>query len=60
MAVYERTYKGYEGEQTPEWSRFLVIPRYAYQQVFASKAFIVFLVICLVLIESVGRRQRAV
>jgi len=46
VAVYERNYRGYEGSTTPEWSRFLVIPRYAYQQVFASKAFIVFLVIC--------------
>ncbi len=27
MAVYKRTYTGYEGEFTPEWSRFLVIPR---------------------------------
>ena len=46
MAVYERTYRGYDGSITPEWSRFLVIPRYAAQQVFASKAFIVFLVLC--------------
>jgi len=46
VAVYERSYKGYEGTITPEWSRFLVIPRYAAQQVFASKAFIVFSVLC--------------
>jgi ABC-2 type transport system permease protein len=46
VAVYERSYRGYEGDKTPEWARFLVLPRYAFQQVFASKAFIVFLVIC--------------
>ena len=30
MAVYKRTYTGYEGALTPEWSRFLILPRAAY------------------------------
>lgn len=49
MAIYERTYRGYAGLLTPAWSRFLVLPRYAYQQVFSSKLFIVFLVLCFIL-----------
>ncbi len=46
MAVYERTYHSYEGSLTPEWSRFLVLPRYAFAQVFTSKAFLAFFVLC--------------
>ncbi|HXO22009.1 MAG TPA: ABC transporter permease subunit [Thermoanaerobaculia bacterium] len=46
MAVYERTYRRYEGELTPARSRFLILPRYAYQEVFKSKAFIAFLALC--------------
>ena len=34
MAVYERTYHGYEGSLTPAWSRFLIVPRYSYREVF--------------------------
>ena len=44
MAVYERLYKPFEGELTPEASRFLVLPRYAYQQVFRSRLFAAFLI----------------
>ena len=39
MAVLERTYKQYQGAVTPEWSRFLIIPRHAYRDVFRSKLF---------------------
>ena len=31
MAVYEQTYKRYAGKLTPEWSRFLIIPRHAFE-----------------------------
>lgn len=48
MAVYERTYRAYAGRLTPEKSRFLVLPRYAYEEVFRSKLFVAFLVGCLV------------
>ena len=39
MAVLERTYKRYSGALTPEWSRFLIIPRHAFRNVFRSKLF---------------------
>ncbi len=46
MAVYEHTYKQYLGELTPEWSRFLIIPRHAFRDVFKSKLFTAFFVLC--------------
>lgn len=39
MAVYEHGYRPYAGALTPEWSRFLVLPRYALRDVFKSKMF---------------------
>ncbi len=55
MAVYEHTYKQYAGKLTPEWSRFLVIRRHAFQDVFKSKLFTAFFIICFVpvLIEAI-------
>lgn len=46
MAVYKRTYKGYSGALTPEWSRFMILPRYSYSRLFQSKFLIMFLVGC--------------
>ncbi len=43
MAVYERSYRPFEGDLTPAETRFLVLPRYAYQQVFNSKLFVAFI-----------------
>ncbi len=48
MAVYKRNYKPYTGSLTAQWSRFLVIPRYAYQDLFASKFITAFFVACFV------------
>jgi len=48
LAVYERTYQAYEGILTPENQRFLVLPRYAFTEVFRSKLFIAFLVACFI------------
>jgi ABC-2 type transport system permease protein len=48
MAVYEHTYKPYAGQLTPEWSRFLIIPRHAYRDVFRSKLFTGFFALCFV------------
>jgi ABC-2 type transport system permease protein len=48
MAVYEHTYKPYEGKLTPAWSRFLVLPRYAYQDIFKYKLFTALFVLCYV------------
>src|SRR5947208_15256730 len=42
MAVLERTYKRYQGTLSPEWSRFLIIPRHAFRDVFRSKLFTAF------------------
>jgi len=55
MAVYERSFKRYAGKLTPEWSRFLIIPRHAFRDVFKSKLFTAFFVICFVplLVEAV-------
>jgi ABC-2 type transport system permease protein len=46
MAVYEHSYKPYAGQLTPTWSRFLILPRHAYQDVFQSKLYVAFLAIC--------------
>ncbi|MCI0490724.1 MAG: hypothetical protein L0229_29370 [Blastocatellia bacterium] len=48
MAVYEHTYKPYAGKLTPEWSRFLIIPRHAYKDIFRSKLFTGFFALCFV------------
>jgi ABC-2 type transport system permease protein len=55
MAVYEHTYKQYLGQLTPEWSRFLVIPRHAFRDVFKSKIFTTFFIVCFIplLIEAI-------
>ena len=55
MAVYEHSYKLYPGKLTPEWSRFLVIPRHAFRDVFKSKLFTAFYVFCFapLLIEAI-------
>ncbi len=48
MAVYKRSYRGYAGPLTPEWSRFAIIPRYAYRDLFHSKIMTAFFVVCFV------------
>lgn len=48
MAVYEHGYKPYTGALTPERSRFLILPRHAYRDVFRSKFFIAFFAICFI------------
>ncbi|PYQ62978.1 MAG: hypothetical protein DMF53_11675 [Acidobacteria bacterium] len=49
MAVYERNYGRYRGELTPEWSRFLILPRYAWKDVLDSRIFVGFLFLCFLL-----------
>ena len=55
MAVYEHTYRRFEGVLTPEWSRFLIIPRHAFRDVFKSKLFTAFFALCFIplLVEAV-------
>jgi ABC-2 type transport system permease protein len=42
MAVYKKTYRPYEGELTSSWSRFLVIPRYAFEDLHRSRFLTIF------------------
>lgn len=55
MAVFEHTYRNYAGPLTPDWSRFLIIPRHALRDVFKSKLFTAFFAICFIplLVEAV-------
>jgi ABC-2 type transport system permease protein len=46
MAVYDRLYKGYDGQLAPPQTRFLVIARYALSDVFRSRFFLAFFVAC--------------
>src|SRR5579862_384684 len=46
MAVYKRSYRPYEGAFTPAWSRFLILPRYSYAQLFQSRFLMLFLAAC--------------
>jgi ABC-2 type transport system permease protein len=46
MAVYKRTYKGYSGGLTPQWSRFMILPLFSYARLFQSKFLLMFLVAC--------------
>ncbi len=48
MAVFDQTYGNYRGSYTPEWSRFLIVPRYAYRSVFKSKLFTGFYAACFI------------
>jgi ABC-2 type transport system permease protein len=49
MAVYERNFGTYRGELTPARSRFLILPRYAYREVFQSRLFVAFFTLCFAL-----------
>lgn len=45
MAVYERRYRRYTGQPTPDIARWWVIPRYAFREVFRSRFFTSFYVL---------------
>jgi len=42
MAVYKKTYRPYGGVLTPAWRRFLVIPRYAFEDLHRSRFLTIF------------------
>jgi len=48
MAVYKRAYRPYTGTLTPAWSRFLVLPRYAFSTLFRSRFLTSYFVLCFV------------
>ena len=45
MAVFKHAYKGYEGPLTPAWSRFLIIPRYALEELRRRRFFTIFYIV---------------
>ena len=48
MAVHKRAYRPYEGPLTPERRRVLVLPRYAFLELFESRVLLSFFVLCFV------------
>lgn len=48
MAVYKRRYAPYIGSVTPEWSRFFVLTRFAFADLFKSRFFVLLLILSLV------------
>lgn len=48
MAVFEQKYKPYTEELTPNWSRFFILPRYAYKEIFQSRLFLALFISCFV------------
>lgn len=48
MAVYKRRYNSYLGSLTPERSRFFVLTRYAFADLFKSRFFVLLLILSLV------------
>jgi ABC-type transport system involved in multi-copper enzyme maturation permease subunit len=48
MAVYKRRYNSYTGALSPEWSRFFVLTRYAFAELFKSRFFVILLILSLV------------
>lgn len=48
MAVYKRRYNSYAGSLTPAWSRFYVLTRYAFAELFKSRVFVIFFILALV------------
>jgi hypothetical protein len=54
VAVYDRSYRGYDGPITPLTSRWKVLPRFAWAQVFKSRLFVGFFTAVL----RMARRRR--
>lgn len=48
MAVHKREYRPYDGPLTAERQRFLVLPRYAFMELFESRVLLSFFVLCFV------------
>jgi ABC-type transport system involved in multi-copper enzyme maturation permease subunit len=48
MAVYKRRYNSYTGTLTAGWSRFFVLTKYAFAELFKSRFFVILLVLCIV------------
>jgi ABC-2 type transport system permease protein len=46
VAVYDRSYRGYQGPTTSAWERALVIPRYGLREAFRPRLFAAFFTAC--------------
>jgi ABC-2 type transport system permease protein len=46
MAVHKRSYRSYGGALTPAWSRFAIITRYAFKNLFRSRMLTAYFVCC--------------
>lgn len=46
MAVHKRSYRAYAGALTPAWSRFTIITRYAFKNLFRSRTLTAYFVCC--------------
>jgi len=46
VAIYDRRYRGYDGPITPQNRRWMVLPRFAWAQVFKSRLFAGFFTMC--------------
>ncbi|HUE04555.1 MAG TPA: ABC transporter permease subunit [Bryobacteraceae bacterium] len=45
MAVFKHAYKGYDGPLTPAWSRFLILPRYAFEEMRRKRFYSMFFLV---------------
>ncbi len=45
MAVYKQSYRGYDGPLTAAWSRFLVLPRYAFEEMRRKRFYSMFFLV---------------
>jgi ABC-2 type transport system permease protein len=45
MAVFRHAYKGYDGALTPAWSRFLILPRYAFAEMRRKRFYSIFFLV---------------
>jgi ABC-2 type transport system permease protein len=45
MAVFKHAYKGYDGPLTPTWSRFLILPRYAFEEMSSKRFYSMFFLV---------------
>lgn len=45
MAVFKHAYKGYDGALTPAWSRFLILPRYAFAEMRHKRFYSIFFLV---------------
>lgn len=46
MAVHKRSYRAYAGALTPTWSRFSIVTRYAFKNLFRSRMLTAYFVCC--------------